>query len=300
MARKVSPRSLIIDAASILEKVMLLELSPIADAMISKIIGRARGLPPSRRLEAIKEITWTGEAAYLRKITEAIAEIALESIDMAKGELGGKKFRFEEEIESYQLAAKTIPTSLEKLPAATRKFVKKQADLLVGTQLKDLEQKLFYQWTDSYDTIDDFDILEDDLNKAALSYLEGSAVRAGAGLLSSKTVNEARNGFFFEPDVLDELDAFEFVNEGPVTQICEDLAGTVFAKDDPEMFRYTPPLHWNCKSWIRPILKGGLQKALDKSGQEKLEKLKPSTKKVEETIQFSEKYLTENTACLHP
>lgn len=295
-----NPRSLITEAASILEKVMLLELSPIGDAMIAKIIGRARGLSPAQRLQAIKEITWTGEGKYLRNVTEAIAQVALDALAQARGEMGGKKFKFTEELDSIQLAAKPTTTSLEKLPAATRRFVKKQADLLVGTQLKDLETHLFYQWTNSFDTTDDLDILEDDLNKAALAYLEGAAVRSGAGLLSSKTVNEARNGFFFEPDVLDELDAFEFVNGDPVTQICNDLAGTVFSKEDPEMFRYTPPLHWNCKSWIRPILKGGLQKALDKNGQEKLERLQPSTKKIEETIQFSEKYLTENTGCLHP
>lgn len=302
MPKKISPRSLIVDAASVLEKVMLLELTPIGEAMISKIIGRARSLSPSQRLDAIKEIAWTGEAQYLRTISETLALIAQDSLDIAREELkpSGKKFALTEELDAFQLAAKEIPTALESLPASTRKWIKKQASLLVGTQLKDLEHKLFYQWTDSYDTTDSLDLLEDDLNKAALAYLEGTAVRAGAGLLSSKTVNEARNGFFFDKQVLEEIDAFEFVNEDPVTEICQDLDGTVFAKDDPEMFRYTPPLHWNCKSWIRPILAGNLQKALDRSGQEKLESLRPSTKKVEDTIQFSEKYLTENTACLHP
>lgn len=300
MAKKISPRSLITEAASLLQKAMLLELAPIGDAMISKIIGRARSLPASKWLDAIKEISWTGEAEYQRKITASLAELALEALEGAQGELGSKKFKFQEELESIQLAAKTIPTALDKLPPATRKFVKKQAELLVGTQLKDLEQKLFYQWTDSFDTTDSLALLEDDLSKAAIAYLEGSAIRAGSELLSSKVVNESRNGFFFEKDVLEEIDAFEFVNEDPVTQICQDLDGTVFAKDDPEMFRYTPPLHWNCKSWIRPILKGNLPAALERSGQEKVESLRPSTKKVEETIQFSEKYLTENTACLHP
>lgn len=301
-----SPRSLIIDAALVLRDVMLLELSPLADAMIAKIIGRARGLTRSQRLRAIKEIPWTGEAKYQAKIREILAEIALDGFDEARREMGlGQKFRLGEELDSLQLAADT-PTLLDRLPAKTRRWIQKQADLLVGTQLKDLETNLFFQWTSSVDTTDDLDVLEDDLKKAALAYLEGNAISAGATLLSSKTVNEARNGFFFEPDVLEEIDAFEFVNGDPVTQICEDLAGTVFAKDDPDMFRYTPPLHWNCKSWIRPILKGNLAKALakprgpeGKRRPEKIEKLEPSTKKVEESIQFSEKYLTDSAACSH-
>lgn len=287
---KNSPRSLITDSASILKEIMLLELSSIGDAMVAKIIGRARRLTPSTRLQAIKEIPWTGEADYQRKITEALAEISNDSILAAKKEVpAAKSIKFVEELESTKFAVTTL---LDKLPASMQKFIKKQAELLVGTQLQDLQSHLFYQYTDSYDTTDDMDVVESDLKEAATEYIEGSAVTSGSKLLSAKTVNEARNAFFFEPEVLDQLDAFEFVNGDPVTDICEDLAGTVFAKDDPEMFRYTPPLHWNCKSYIRPIVAGKL-------GNREIERLKPSTKKIEEQIQFSEKYLTVHTFCPH-
>lgn len=291
---KISPRTLIIDAASALEKVMLIELASIGDAMISKIIGRARGLTPSTILQAIKDVPTPGEAAYKKTIQEALAEIALEAIAGARGEIPGmKRYKFVEELESLQLAKKKgITTLLEELPPGQQKFIKKQAELLVTTQIADLSKNLSYQFLDSHDTTNDLDIVEADLREAALRYVEGQAPKAGAGLLSSKTVNEARSAFFFEPDVLEELDAFEFVNGDPVTLICQDLAGTVFAKDDPEMFRYTPPLHWNCKSYIKPILKGKL-------GNREIERLKPSTKKIEETIQFSEIYLTTSHNCLH-
>lgn len=291
MARKISPRALIRDSASILKEVMLLELSTIGDAMVQKIIGRARGLSPSERLRAIKEIPWVGELEYQRKITEALAEVALDALTRARDEVPeAKKVKLAEEFDSIKLAKATV--LLEKLPRSVQKFIQKQAQLLVGTQLKDLETNLFYQYTDSYDTTDDFDVVEGDLKEAAAEYIEGQAVTSGAGLLSAKTVNEARNAFFFDNEVLEEIEAFEFVNGDPVTPICSDLDGTVFAKDDPDMFRYTPPLHWNCKSYIRPIVKGRL-------GSREIEKLKPSTKKIEETIQFSEKYLTERSSCLH-
>lgn len=300
MPRPTSPRSLIIDSASVLRNVMRIELSILADAMIKRIIGRARGLTRSQRLRAIKELPWTGELAYERKIREALAEISLDSLDDARIEMGlGRKFQFTEELDSLKLAAADTATLLDRLPAKVKRGVLKQASLLVGTQLKDIETNLFYQWTNSHDTTDDLEVLEDDLNKAALAYLDSNAIAGGADLLASKVVNEARNGFFFEPDVIEEVDAFEFVNGDPVTEICKDLAGTIFSKDDPDMFRYTPPLHWNCKSWIRPILKGGLARALEKNGQSKVEKLQPSTKKVEESIQFSEKYLTDSPSCSH-
>lgn len=294
-----SPRSLIQDAAIVLKEIMLVELGSIGDAMISTIIGRARGLPPSERLRAIKELPWKGENAYLAKMKEAIAEVSLDAFAQVRKEIpAAKRVKFDEALEAMQLAS-APETALEKLPAWQRRFVEKQAQLLVGTQLKDLETNVLYQYTYSFDTTDDLAVVEDDLRKAAYSYIDGNAPTAGANLLAAKTVNEARNGFFFEPDVLEELDAFEFVNGDPVTPICQDLAGTVFSKDDPEMFRYTPPLHWNCKSWIRPVLKGKLAGALDRAGQDKIEALKPSTKKIEESIQFSEKYLTENPCCPH-
>lgn len=291
---KISPRSLIKESASILEEVMLTELAAIGDAMVTKIIGRARGLTPSERLKAINDIPWPGEMDYQRAITEALAEIALDSISSARAEVpGAKNVKLSEQIEgAMTLAASSTTTVLSQLPAALQRFIKKQAELLVGTQLADLQKNIVYQYTDSYDTTDDMDVVAADLRGAAADYIEGQAPSAGASLLSAKTVNEARNAFFFEPDVLEEVDAFEFVNGDPVTQVCQDLSGTVFAKDDPDMFRYTPPLHWNCKSYIRPIPRG-------KIGNRQIEKLKPSTKAIEETIQFSEKYLTASAHCPH-
>ncbi len=287
---KNTPRSLIKESASILKEVMLVELSSIGDAIIAKIIGRARGLSPSERLRAIKDVPWPGEMAYQQRITEALAEIAFEALQKARKEVPkAERIRLVEELDSTQFAATTL---LEKLPRSTQKFIRKQAELLVGTQLQDLQKNLFYQYTDSYDTTDDLDLVGADLREAAAEYIDGQAVTGGAGLLASKTVNEARNAFFFEPEVLEQVDAFEFVNGDPVTEVCQDLNGTVFAKDDPEMFRYTPPLHWNCKSYIRPILKGKL-------GGREIEKLKPSTKAIEETIQFSENYLTTYPSCPH-
>lgn len=45
----------------------------------------------------------------------------------------------------------------------------------------------------------------------------------------------------------------------------------------------------NCKSWIRPLVSTeAYEKALKKANQEEPVKLRPSSKKIEESIQFSE------------
>lgn len=287
---KTSPRSTIKNAASILEEVMALGLASIGEAMVNTVIGRARGLTPSQRFKAIKDLPTTGAQDYKNNILETLSEIALKAINEARKEIpAAKKIKLVEEIESIQLATTTI---FEKLPKDLQKIVKAQIDLLTGTQIADLEKTIAYQYTDSVDTTEDMDVLKDDLRTAAMEYIDGASVRAGAGLVASKIVNESRSAFFFDKEVLEEVDAFEFVNGDPVTEICDDLNGTVFAKDDPNMFRYTPPLHWNCKSYIRPVLKGKL-------GNREIEKLKPSTKKIEDQIQFSEKSLTNPAKCPH-
>lgn len=277
---KISPRSLIKESASILKEIMLLELASIGDAMISQVIGRARGLNPSEKLKAIQEISWPGEMEYRRKILAALAEIAAESINGARKEIPkAKAVKLVEKLESIELAAN--PNSIDGLPRALQDKLRKAADLLVGTQLDDLNKAVFFQYQESFDTTDSMELLEDDLNGAAMEYIEGSAITAGSMRVAAKMVNDARNAFFFEPEVLEEVDAFEFVNGDPVTDVCNDLNGTVFSKDDPNFFRYTPPLHWNCKSYIVPVLKGKL-------GNKEITALKPSTKKIEETIQFHE------------
>ena len=83
------------------------------------------------------------------------------------------------------------------------------------------------------------------LENEGLSWLDGTAVELGSSLTAASVINDARNAFFIDDDTLEQVDAFEFVNPDPKSEICISLTGTIFAKDDPDMFKYTPPLHWN-------------------------------------------------------
>lgn len=58
-------------------------------------------------------------------------------------------------------------------------------------------------------------------------------------------VNEGRDTFFFEPDVIEEIHSFTFMNVAPVSAICKELAGVTFQTNDAESLRYSPPLHHN-------------------------------------------------------
>lgn len=255
------------------------ELADIATGITDILMGRARRLDPSQRYKATSsDIPWPGENAYRANVLDALALIALESLNAASKEVPKAKVKYAEELENVSLADDAI---LDRLPPPLRNKIKKRAELLVGTQLADLQKTIFFQYQNSFETTEDLNVVNQDIKEATVDYIGGTSISAGADLTAATIVNEARSAFFMEQDVLDELDAFVFTNGDPVTPVCIDLNGTVFAKDDPNMFRYTPPLHWNCKSYILPILKGNL------NGR-KVETLKPSTKALDDSVQFME------------
>lgn len=267
MAKKVTASTQMKDGAKDLKTFMRSKLEEIANELISQVMGRARRLIPSERLNAIKDLQPVGIQNYKAELLEALSVLAAEAINQARKEV--------------PVAKKVKLSEFDKLPPALQKKIKTQNELLVGKQIGDLLKVIEFAYAQNEDTTDSDDQVEADLQDSAIGWLDGTSLSAGADITAATVISESRDAFFYDDDVLDEIDAFEFVNGDPVTPICQDLAGTIFAKDDPNRFRYTPPLHWNCKSWIRPILKGEL-------GNRDVEKLKPSNKKLEDSIQFDE------------
>lgn len=264
---KQNVRKQILEAKTAIKELMQENLAVIAENMIDQIIGKAKRLTPSQQLDAIKDIEPRGQAEYKDLLLTALSVISLDAIEKARKEVpAAKKVRLSE---------------FDRLPPALQRKIKSQSNLLVGTQIGDLSKNLFFQYQSSLDSTDDPSLIGSDITDSATEYITGPSIEAGSGVIASQVVNSARNAFFFDDDVLEEIDAFEFVNGDPVTEICKDLNGTVFSKDDPEADRYYPPLHWNCKSYIRPILKGNL-------GNKEIEKLRPSKSKLEDQIKFAE------------
>lgn len=244
-------------------------LASIGDDLINQVRIAMKSLTSSNRLDALHGLSPSGVNQYKADLLDAMALVALDAIDNARKEVPKAK------------KVKLSIQNVDKLPAKLRDKIKTRNQLLVGKQVGDLQKVIEFAYAQNEDTTDSDSLIIQDMKDSAVGFIEGTAIDAGASLTAANTINDAREAFFFDDEVLQEIDAFEFVNGDPVTPICQDLAGTIFAKDDPNMFRYTPPLHWNCKSYIQPILSGDL-------GKRKIEELKPSTAKLESQIQFSE------------
>ena len=284
------------EAASL--DVMQSNLASLADSLINKIMAKELGLSKSNKLDAVKDVTASGINEYKRELLDLLTVIAYESLRLAKKEVPKAKFALSEidysnilfveskrvkKLKSSAVKNKRIETMWKKLPAKVRKRLKIQQELLVKTQLSDLEKAIFFSYTSAVNQELTPEEIAKSLEENAEGFITGPSVRAGAPLTAHEAIGEARSAFFADPEVEKEIEAFEFVNNFPKdrTPICEQLNGTIFAKDDPNKFKFTPPLHFNCRSMIMPIIIGDLKGR-------KIGKLKIS-KENEKYLQFSEK-----------
>lgn len=258
-----------------IQDVMQSNLALIAQSMIDQIIGKAKNLTPSKMLNATKDIKPKGVNAYKSDLKSTLAVVSSDALDQARSEVPAAK-----NVKLMENEERLLFGEFEQLPPDIRGRINNANQLLIGTQIADLEKAIFFQFNSSVASEKPIKEIEADMTEKAEKYILGNAIQAGASVVAANTVNESRNAFFFEDDVLEEVEAFQFMNGDPVSPICNDLAGTIFSKNDPNAFRYTPPLHYNCKSWIRPILK--------LKPNQKIEKFEPSTKELKNSIQFSE------------
>lgn len=272
------------DSGDALKEIVQSHLTVIAENMIDQIRRKFQAAIPSDRINAINGIEPVGVNAYKDEILTAFSIISFDAIEEARKEVPKKK-----NVKLCDAKVSTFKLSeFDKLPPDIQKKIKQQAKLLVGTHIADLEKNIFFQFNSSWDATDSMDELMDDLFDSADDYIRGVAVTSGSATLASKLVNDARSAFFLDDDVLSEVEGFVFRNDDPVSEVCENLelhfgpdSGNIIAKDDPDLFKYTPPLHFNCKSSLEPVLLGD-------SGGRETKKFRPTTSEIENKIQFSE------------
>jgi len=242
VANKKKPKikAYITEAALALREIMQRNLSAIAGNMIERIRRNLSNSTDATRINAIKGVDPVGIADYKAELLTALSVITFDAIQNAKKEIPGmKNIKFCEHGKMLRLA------EFDKLNGKLQNFVKSQNGLVIETQIGDLEKAIFFQFTHSYDTTDDIALIAADLEGAAEEYITGNAIGAGSSILASKAVNTARDEFFTQEEIQDQVDCFQFINADPVTEICQDLNGTYFDLSDPENRRYVPPLHWN-------------------------------------------------------
>ncbi len=91
------------------------------------------------------------------------------------------------------------------------------------------------------------------------------AIKTGAGVAYSraKMIVETETTYYFNKarrQIYDESDdvthyLFVAIRDHATTKWCKSRHGLVYAKGDPILDKETPPIHWNCRSEVLPLLK---------------------------------------------
>lgn len=212
----------------------------------------------SDKILACKGIESPGLNDYKSMLKDCMAEIAAQSIAQSRSLVPSKRnVRLFERFDTLRLAEGPY----DALPPAVRKLIDAQANLIAETQAGDIEKHVFFSFTSSATSSEDIDGILNDVDAQVGDKIDdgspqGMNLDAAAGDATAHVTQQSALSFFFDSEVLDGIASFTFTNEDPVSEICQELAGTTFAVNDPDLDRYTPPLHHNCKSRLVPNLVG--------------------------------------------
>ena len=240
------------------KEVMTENLAVMLEGYKKQIKSKWNGASEAGRASIGLQLEPKGLPAYREALREELARIANGALIGAKKETPkAKNVKLAERI----LLAAPKGGYFEALPSNVKRLVKAQADLIAQAQAADLQKIVSFQYTSSQTSTEDVDQILNDIEEAALPVIEGGtasgmSVDAAAGNAVSSVVNQARLEWFFEPEVLETIESFTFINEDPVSEICQQLDGMTWAVGDPDLDRYSPPLHHNCKSRLEPNEKG--------------------------------------------
>lgn len=266
-----TPRALIKQQAEVMALAMQEALKPIGLDLIKQLVSKWDRATDAEVPSITRQVAVTGQRGYKDAVLSAFVEASSLAMDQVRKEVprGTKK------LTDLKLAVR----NLGDLPKSIQTRLAALADLLVDSNLNDLQSDILFQFSSSANSTDSLVQLEADLVQKLDKFIEGPTLALGAANMASTIVNETRKNVFEEPEVFEEIESFTFTNPDPETPICQDLAGQTFSKDDPNFDRYYPPLHHNCKSYLVANPKGS-KKTVESFG--------PTDKSLEKFITLDE------------
>lgn len=251
--------------------------------LINDVMNKYKQLPANKKQNATSNVVVGGKKKLKESLRAVLAETGALAIDQARKEIPGKKnveLKTPEKdlirlSEKYGDISEIRLNDMSKLPAYIQVLIQKQADLVTDKALTDMLAKINFTYSTIETKSNDVDVLKQNMEETLSEYVKSPTVAVTGENVAALMVNEGRNSFFFDTEVLEEIHSFTFVNGDPKSAICKELAGTTFNTNDAESMRYTPPLHHNCKSYLRANLK--TSKGVDKL---KVKTLSPSAEAV--------------------
>lgn len=165
----------------------------------------------------------------------------------------------QDKISSLSREARALIEEENGLDFEDKKTVQAKAQSILDVQMQDLRKQVVLQYGSSYPSTDSDEVLRKDLSSKADEFVGGPVSNTGPDILASQTVNEGRLSAAEEIQEKseDEVESYTFVavDDDRTTEICSELNGRTFAANDPDVDKYSPPLHHNCRSYLAVNLK---------------------------------------------
>ena len=288
LAEAKTPKGLIEQEAKTVSEVMKSNLQFIGEKLVADVVRKYKQLPENSKLKAIDNIKLGGTAKYKRQLKGTLTTTSTKALEQVKQEVpDAADVKLKNNDEFFKLldnygSIKFADSDFSALPAHVRKLIALQSTRIVDRQAAELEDRVAFTFMQTEQTTDSAATIEKEISNAANDYVDSATINTAATNVSSTLVNQTRNEFFFDDEVLEEIYAFRFVNSDPKAPICIRLAGQVFAKNDTEFLQFSPPLHHNCKSYLAAVPNAAKTKPV-------IEPLPPITADQRKSITLSEK-----------
>lgn len=195
----------------------------------------------TRKILAAKGVVCPGVNTYKSALKDYLSDCAVASIAAARKKVPSK--------------ASVKLSDWDALPTVVRNLILAQSTIIADTQAAELEKKVAFQFTSSAANSDDIDDIMTDVDQTVEAGT-GLNVDAAAGDALGHVVNQASMSFYLDEDVVDGIESFTFVNEDPISEICQEMEGVTVAPGDADLDKFMTPLHHNCKSRWEPNLVG--------------------------------------------
>lgn len=206
-------------------------LTKYFDELVEKLTSKAE-MKGQKKYQGLLDLSKKPSSEYVNEVQDVVYDEIIAAIN-AFPEFASD-FKFSE---------------FSKLPASLREKLKNRIRIQIETQQQDIEKQLMLQYMNSIDSTDSIAQIKKDLIDKKDSTLTSAMFEAGAAALASETVTSA---------ILDTLDdqveSWTFIAEldSKTSAICEALNMRTFSHDDPDIERFRPPLHFNCRSVLVP------------------------------------------------
>jgi SPP1 gp7 family putative phage head morphogenesis protein len=225
------------DLLDFMQKSLKQRSAAMAQDMASAI---KKGGPNVR--ENVLKIKMPKNKAYITALTEWAGDVVEKTFLEAIAEVGLKE--------------KDVKFSdLKKAPKKLRNKLTNLILLTADYQDIDIEKAAYFAFASNYETLTEAALINEIINQIE-RYFAKNILETASVNMASQVVNSTRKETFLSDDVAGDIESFVFMNPDPVSPICKALNGKVFSKDEFETSDLTPPLHHNCKSYIRAQTKG--------------------------------------------